>query len=100
MNLAPELVWKRVGVVERLFIYPMKSASIHEHNSLAFGALGAESLDGIFRDRTFIAVDVESRRYIDSRKHHNMITLTISHDSDTGRYSLSQAGAQFNWFEF
>ena len=24
------LVWKRVGVVERLFIYPLKSASIRE----------------------------------------------------------------------
>ena len=46
-----QLVWKRVGVVERLFIYPMKSASIHEHDSLTFGPLGAQSPDGTFRDR-------------------------------------------------
>ena len=42
-------------------------------------------------DRTFIAVDVKSRRYIDSRQHHNIITLVISHDPETGRYSLWQA---------
>ena len=38
-----------------------------QYTSLTFGALGAKSPDGIFRDRTFIAVDVMSRRYIDSR---------------------------------
>ena len=86
-----KLVWERVGVVERLFIYPMKSASIHEHSALTFGALGATSPDGIFRDRTFIAVDAETRRYADVRKHHKIVTVIISHDSDTGRYSLSQA---------
>ena len=48
--------------------------------------------DGVWRDRTFMAVDVGSRRYLDARQCHKMVTLAISHDRDTGHYSLSQAG--------
>ena len=53
--------WKKVGTIDKLFIYPIKGAKGLERNVGYFGPMGMKSEDG-FHDRSFVLVD--EKRYL------------------------------------
>lgn len=48
--------WKRVGKVEKLYVFPLKGAKGSEQSIAHFGSLGMSSQDGL-HDRGFITVN-------------------------------------------
>ena len=48
--------WKKVGRVDKLFLYPLKGAKGLEKNVSYFGSMGMQSDEG-FHDRSFVLVD-------------------------------------------
>ena len=52
--------WKKVGRVDKLFLYPIKGAKGLEQDVVHFGPMGMKSDDG-FYDRSFVLVD--EKRY-------------------------------------
>lgn len=82
--------WRRVGTVEQLFIFPLKSGQPHESDELYFGGLGAS--DGRYRDRSFIVVDEADGGYINSRNKPRSILVSLAFSDGGEQVTLSSPG--------
>jgi len=70
--------WEEVGVVERLFIYPIKSLAAREVATFSTGKFAAQN--GNLVDRQFCVIKQKDRKIISSRRYPAMslIQVTVS----------------------
>ena len=72
--------WKRVGRVERLLIYPLKSGQPVDVDSgmMLRGGMEAGLGEGrVLRDRSFMVVDADNWCYFDVRSTPKLIRLKV-----------------------
>lgn len=68
----PPSKWKKIGDVDDLVLYPVKSMGPLQVNSFECSLMGPKI--GLFRDRSFMVVN-ESGRFISARKYPKMIKV-------------------------
>ncbi|XP_078051307.1 mitochondrial amidoxime-reducing component 1 [Augochlora pura] len=77
----PEPKWRKVGEVEELYVYPMKSGrgkSLSECQFTEFGICVENQGKFALRDRMFLVYSEETRRFVTGRKYPTMILVTLS----------------------
>ena len=90
--------WKRVGVVDKLVIDPLKSAQPQPVAEAFLDQMWLRS--GGLRDRSFMIVDSGSGRYLNSRSNPRIILIRIEHGGGPGRYVLKEVNNSMEEVEF
>nr|XP_033332970.1 mitochondrial amidoxime-reducing component 1-like isoform X2 [Megalopta genalis] len=77
----PDPKWTKVGEVEELYVYPMKSGrgrSLGECEFTEFGICIESQGKFALRDRMFLVYSEETGRFVTGRKYPTMILVTLS----------------------
>lgn len=82
----PELKWVKVGKVEELYYYPLKSGRGKAVGECKFTEYGISvENDGVYslRDRMFLVYNEETRRFQTGREYPTMILVSLSGSSES-----------------
>ena len=85
-DINPPTAWKNIGIVSKLYIYPLKSAAFIPVQEMEAGITAGFS--GFMTDRQFMVTDMTGKM-ITSRRYPNMVLIKPEVTEKEIRYILN-----------